>query len=137
MSSSVEIFRRELEKWRYLFKLDDIWTFKVDVDKSDSDKMSVSVDYATCSSQYELNDNCPLDEMDLDMMAFKQAICMLVSHIILNEMNDEEDADAAFHKAMLRTSEALTRALGVSALTQYKRLGQLFRKSLQDKEGHA
>lgn len=135
---NVETFRKALEKWRHLFELDDIWTFKVDVDKSDSDKMSVSVNYATCSSQYELNDNCPLDEMDLDIMAFRQAICMLVSHIMLNEMDDdEEDADAAFHKAMLRTSEALTRALGFSALTRYKRLEQLFRESLRDKAGHA
>ena len=61
---------------------------------------------------------------------------MLVSHIILSEMDndDEEDADAEFHRAMLRTSEALTRALGLVVLTNYKRLEQIVRESLRDKD---
>lgn len=136
--SSVETFRRELKKWRHMFELDDVWTFEVE-ESNDTKKLSVEVNYRTHSARYTLNDSCPFDEMDLDLLAFRQAICWLVSYIILSEMDndDEEDADAEFHRAMLRTSEALTRALGLVVLTNYKRLEQIVRESLQDKEGHA
>lgn len=135
MSSSVEIFRRELEKWRYLFKLDDIWTFEVEEVSDPSDRISVSVNYGTCSSKYKVGEDCPLDETDLNILALRQAIGMCVSRILLEAMeDDDEDADAQFHRAMLRTSEALTRALGLVVLTNYKRLEQIVRESLRDKD---
>ena len=135
MSSSVEIFRRELEKWRHMFELDDIWTFEVEGVSDPSDKISVSVNYGTCSSKYEMGDDCPLDETDLNILALRQAIGMCVSHILLEDMcdADDEDADVPFHKAIVRVSNSLTHVLGLSVLSEYENLKQTVKEVLDGK----
>lgn len=120
---AVETFREALEKWRGVFGLKDIWTFEVVEGGGPSGKMTVRINYKACSSKYELDPDCPLDETDLNILALRQAICMLVSCILLDAMDDdEEDADALFHKAMMDISEVLTQVLGLSTIAQYEKL---------------
>lgn len=135
MSSSVEIFGRELEKWRHMFELDDIWTFEVEEVSEPSDRISVSVNYGTCSSEYRMGKDCPLDEPDLNILALRQAISMCVSHILLEDMDDDdEDADAQFHRAIMRVSDALTHVLGLSVLSEYENLKQTVKDVLDRKQ---
>ena len=135
MSSSVEIFGRELEKWRHMFELDDIWTFEVVEASGPSDKISVSVNYGTCSSEYKMGEDCPLDETDLNILALRQAIGMCVSHILLEDMDDnDEDADAQFHRAIVHVSDAMTRVLGLSVLSEYENLKQTVKEVLDGKQ---
>lgn len=135
MSSSVEIFRTELEKWRHMFELDDIWTFEVEEVSEPSDRISVSVNYRTCSSEYKMGKDCPLDETDLNILALRQAIGMLVSHILLEAMDDDdEDADAQFHRAIVCVCDALTHVLGLSVVSGYENLKQTVKEVLDSKQ---
>lgn len=135
MSSSVEIFRTELEKWRHMFELDDVWTFEVVEVSEPSDKISVSVNYRTCSSEYKMGKDCPLDETDLNILALRKAVSMCVSHILLEAMeDDDEDADAQFHRAIIRVSDALTRVLGLSVLSGYENLKQTVKEVVDGKQ---
>lgn len=135
MSSSVEIFRRELEKWRHMFKLDDVWTFEVEEVSEPSDRISVSVNYGTCSSEYKIGEDCPLDETDLNILALRQAIGMLVSHILLEVMDDDdEDADAQFHRAILRVSDSLITVLGLGIVLGYENLRQTVQEVVDRKQ---
>lgn len=135
MSSSVEIFRRELEKWRHMFKLDDVWTFEVEEVSEPSDRISISVNYRTCSSEYKMGEDCPLDEMDLNILALRQAVGILVSHILLEAMDDDdEDSDVQFHKAIVRVSDALTQVLGLSVISGYENLKQTVKEVVDRKQ---
>lgn len=132
---NAETFRTELEKWRHMFELDDVWTFEVEEVSDPSDRIAVSVKYGTCSSRYRVGEDCPLDETDLNILALRQAVCMLVSHILLDVLGgDDEDADVQFHKAMLRVSEALTQVLGLSVISEYENLAQTVKEVLDDKQ---
>ena len=132
---SVEVFREELEKWRHMFELDDVWTFEVEGVSEPSDRISVSVNYGTCSSEYKMGEDCPLDETDLNILALRQAIGMCVSHILLEDMDDnDEDADAQFHRAIVHVSDALTRVLGLSVLSEYENLKQTVKEVLDGKQ---
>lgn len=134
MSSNVEIFKRELEKWRHMFELDDIWIFEVVGVSEPSDKISVSVNYKLCASKYKLGEDCPLDEMDLNILALRQAVGMLVSHILLEDMDDDdEDADVQFHKAIVRVSDALIQVLGLSIVSGYENLKQTVKEVVEGK----
>lgn len=132
---SVEIFRRELEKWRHMFELDDVWTFEV-VEVSDpADRISVSTNYGTCSSEYKMGEDCPLDEPDLNILALRQAIGMCVSHILLADMDDDDEAaDVQFHKAIVRVSNALTDVLGLSVISGYENLKQTVKEVVDRKQ---
>lgn len=132
---SVEIYRRELEKWRHMFELDGIWTFEV-VEVSDpADRISVSINYGTCSSEYKMGEDCPLDETDLNILALRQAIGMCVSHILLEDMDDDdEDADVQFHRAIVRVSNALTDVLGLSVISGYENLKQTVKEVVDRKQ---
>ena len=136
MSSSVEIFRRELEKWRHMFKLDDVWTFEVEEVSEPSDRISVSVNYGTCSSEYKMGEDCPLDETDLNILALRQAIGMLVSHILLNDMwdADDEDGSVPFHKAIVRVSDSLITVLGLGIVLGYENLRQTVQEVVDRKQ---
>ena len=132
---SVEIFRRELEKWRHMFKLDDVWTFEVEEVSEPSDRISISVNYRTCSSEYKMGEDCPLDETDLNILALRQAVGMCVAHTLLDAMDDDdEDADAQFHKAILRVSDALTQVLGLSVALGYENLRQTVQEVVDRKQ---
>ena len=132
---SVEVFREELEKWRHMFELDGIWTFEVEGVSEPSDRISVSVNYGTCSSEYKMGEDCPLDETDLNILALRQAIGMCVSHILLEDMDDDdEDADAQFHKAIVHVSDAMTRVLGLSVLSEYENLKQTVKEVVDGKQ---
>ena len=131
---SVEIFRRELEKWRHMFELDDVWTFEVEGVSGPSDRISVSVNYNVCSSKYKVGEDCPLDEMDLNILALRQAVGILVSHILLEAMDDDdEDADVQFHKAIMRVSDALIHVLGLSVISGYENLKQTVKEVVEGK----
>ena len=135
MSSSVEIFRRELEKWRHMFKLDDVWTFEVEEVSEPSDRISVSVNYGTCSSEYKMGEDCPLDETDLNILALRQAVGMCVAHTLLDAMDDDdEDADAQFHRAIVRVSDSLTQVLGLSVALGYENLRQTVQEVVDRKQ---
>ena len=131
---TVEIFRRELEKWRHMFELDDVWTFEVEGVSDPSDRLSVSVNYGTCSSEYKMGKDCPLDETDLNILALRQTIGMCVAHILLEDMDDDdEDADVQFHRAIVRVSDALTHVLGLSIVSGYENLKQTVKEVLDGK----
>lgn len=132
---SVEIFRRELEKWRHMFELDDVWTLEV-VEVSDpADRISVSINYGTCSSEYKMGEDCLLDEPDLNILALRQAIGMCVSHILLEDMDDDdEDAAVQFHRAIVRVSNALTDVLGLSVISGYENLKQTVKEVVDRKQ---
>lgn len=132
---SVEIFRRELEKWRHMFELDDVWTFEVVEVSEPSDRISVSTNYGMCSSEYKMGEDCPLDEPDLNILALRQAIGMCVSHILLEDMDDDdEDADVQFHRAIVRVSNALTDVLGLSVISGYENLKQTVKDVVDRKQ---
>lgn len=132
---SVEVFREALEKWRHMFELDDVWTFEVVEGGSPSGKVTIHVNYNVCSSEYRMGEDCPLDETDLNILALRQAISMCVSHILLEAMeDDDEDADAQFHRAIVRVSDALTRVLGLSVLSEYENLKQTVKEVVDRKQ---
>lgn len=131
---NAETFRTALEKWRHMFELDDAWTFEVEEVSDPSDRITVSVNYGTCSSRYRVGEDCPLDEMDLNILALRQAVGMLVSHILLEDMDDDdEDADVQFHKAIVRVSDALIQVLGLSIVSGYENLKQTVKEVVEGK----
>lgn len=68
-----DVLRDELKKWRTFFDLDGTWTFDVNAD-TDTEKMTVMVNYNTFHVIYRINETCPLDDEDLDILAFRQAV---------------------------------------------------------------
>lgn len=135
MSSSVEIFRRELEKWRHMFEMDDVWTFVVAEGSGSSGKMKIHVNYKLCTSKYELDEDCSLDETDLNILALRQAVGMCVAHTLLDAMDDDdEDADAQFHRAILRVSDSLITVLGLGIVLGYENLRQTVQEVVDRKQ---
>lgn len=137
-----DVLRDELKKWRTFFDLDGTWTFEVNAD-TDTEKMTVMVNYNTFHVVYRISETCPLDDEDLDIFAFRQAVSMVIAVTLLQNMGDDdsdEPDDAQFHKAVTKTSDALCKAMGFMVVPRVKEAKAAVSKyiAMNDEEyGHA
>lgn len=135
-----DVLRDELKKWRTFFDLDGTWTFEVNAD-TDTEKMTVMVNYNTFHTIYRINETCPLDDEDLDILAFRQAVNMVIASTLLQGMgNDDEDSDAQFYNAVLKASDTLCKAMGFMVVPRVKEAKAAVSKyiAMNDEEyGHA
>lgn len=135
-----DVLRTELAKWRTFFDLDGVWTFDVNAD-TDTEKMTVLVNYNIFHVIYRINETCPLDDEDLDIFAFRQAVNMVIASTMLQDMDgDDEDSDVRFNKAVVRASDILCKAMGFMVVPRVKEAKAAVSKylAMNDEEcGHA
>ena len=135
-----DVLRDELKKWRTFFDLDGMWTFEVNAD-TDTEKMTVMVNYNTFHTVYRINETCPLDDEDLDIFAFRQAVQMVIATNMLQNMgDDDEDSDVQFSKAVMKASDTLCKAMGFMVVPRVREAKAAVSKyiAMNDEEyGHA
>ena len=137
-----DVLRDELKKWRTFFDLDGTWTFEVNAD-TDTERMTVLVNYNTFHTVYRINETCPLDDEDLDIFAFRQAVNMVIASTLLQNMGDDdsdESDDVQFSKAVQKASDILCKAMGFMVVPRVKEAKAAVSKYLSytDEEyGHA
>lgn len=135
-----DVLRDELKKWRTFFDLDGTWTFEVNAD-TDTEKMTVMVNYNTFHVIYRISETCPLDNEDLDILAFRQAVSMVIASTLLQNMgDDDEESDVQFSKAVTMASDTLCKAMGFMVVPRVKEAKAAVKKyiAMSDEEyGHA
>ena len=137
-----DVLRDELKKWRTFFDLDGTWTFEVNAD-TDTERMTVMVNYNTFHVICRINETCPLDDEDLDILAFRQAVSMVIAVTLLQNMGDDdsdESDDVQFSKAVQKASDILCKAMGFMVVPRVKEAKAAVSKYLSytDEEyGHA
>lgn len=135
-----DVLRDELKKWRTFFDLDGTWTFEVNAD-TDTEKMTVLINYNTFHVIYRINETGPLDDEDLDIFAFRQAVQMVIASTMLQDMDsDDEDSETQFNKAVVHTSDILCKAMGFMVVPRVKEAKAAVKKyiAMNDEEyGHA
>ena len=135
-----DVLRTECKKWRTFFDLDGTWTFEVNAD-TDTEKMTVMVNYNTFHTEYRINETCPLDDEDLDILAFRQAVQMVIATSLLQNMgDDDEDSDVQFSKAVMKASDILCKAMGFMVVPRVREAKAAVPKyiAMNDEEyGHA